>query len=278
MWATLLVIGFGAVGWGIGSARTPAGEEANLWSQVYLSGTTLFTLGLGDLAPDSTVSRILVVIEAGFGLGFLALVITYLPVIAQAFSRREVSVSLLDARAGSPPSAGEFFRRLDGAAHMETLLTLLDGWERWSAELLESHLSYPVLALYRSQHERQSWLAALTVILDITSLILAGDNEEAKPQARLTFAMARHAAVDLSQVLRTHPHQTTNRLPPADFEVLKSLDEGMLANARSEKLSELRMLYEANVQALSVYLLAPVPPWLPVDTPDAWKSTPWGVD
>ena len=119
-----------------------------------------------------------------------------------------MNVSLLDARAGSPPSAGEFFRRLGRTDGVESLVALLQEWERWAAELLEVQLSYPLLMLYRSQHERQSWLAALTLMLDVSALVLAGGVQEAQRAARLTFAMARHAAVDLSQAPGDEPCRT----------------------------------------------------------------------
>ena len=138
------------------------------------SGTTFFTLGYGDLVPTGTWGRALSVAEAGIGFGFLAVMISYLPVLYQAFSRREVTISMLDARAGSPPTAGEFLRRIGEApcpaARRFVGRTLLTDWERWAAEVLESHLSYPVLSYYRSQHDNQSWLATLTMILDTSSL------------------------------------------------------------------------------------------------------------
>jgi hypothetical protein len=212
MWAALLIFGFGLVMWGVGSALTASGSEAGFGSDIYMSGTTFFTLGLGDVTPDSALSRVLTIVEGGFGFGFLALVITYLPVLYQAFSRREVNVSLLDARAGSPPSAGEFFRRLNDGEPLDRMPEFLREWERWASELLELNLSYPVLTFYRSQHERQSWLASMTFILDVSSLVLAGAVPGHQRQARLTFAMARHAAADLSQ---TGHAPTCHRRPAA---------------------------------------------------------------
>jgi len=126
------------------------------------------------------------------GFGFLALVIGYLPVLYQSFSRRELNITLLDARAGSPPSAEELLRGV-GADH-EELTALLAEWERWGAEVLESHLSYPVLSYYRSQHDNQSWLAALTTVLDASALVMVGIEGACARQASLTFAMARHAS------------------------------------------------------------------------------------
>src|SRR6202023_993996 len=102
------------------------------------------------------------------------------------------NISLLDARAGSPPSATEMLRRHYRAQRIEDLVQFMRDWERWSAELLESHLSYPVLTYYRSQHERQSWLAALTTVLDTCALLLVGFEGISTPTVRFTFALARH--------------------------------------------------------------------------------------
>ena len=171
LWATGLIIGFGLVHWASGSMiKTPEGTPS-LWSYLYLSGTTFFTLGMGDIIPATTLGRGLCAFEAGMGFGFLALVIGYLPVLNQSFSRREVNISLLDARAGSPPTAGELLRRHSHDRGMEELRQLFHEWERWSADLLESHLSYPVLAYFRSQHDNLSWLEALTAILDASAFV-----------------------------------------------------------------------------------------------------------
>ena len=141
------------------------------------------------------------------GLGFIALVIGYLPVLYQAFSRREVNVALLDSRAGSPPSAAELLRRHAFEGGQEALITLLGEWERWAAEILESHVSYPILCYYRSQHDTQSWLSALVSILDTCALLISVIESPPSRQAQLTFVMARHALIDLGQVFRVQEHK-----------------------------------------------------------------------
>lgn len=282
-WAVGLVLGFGLLQWALGSRLHATTGGVNFGADLYMSGTTFFTLGLGDITPAAGVARLVTVAEAGVGFGFLALVIGYLPVLYQAFSRREVSVSLLDARAGSPPSAVEMLARgCDGDDDAgRALADLLQEWERWSAELLESHLSYPVLAYFRSQHEEQSWLAALAAVLDTCALVLSGiDGSSARRQAKLTFAIARHAAVDLSQVFGARsPDLKVDRLSAADFARLR----GRLADAgiplRDAELSEReltkqRRLYEPYIAALSAHLLMPLPLWLPESAHDAWKAAP----
>jgi hypothetical protein len=282
VWALSLVLGFAILQWAIGSALNDPTGPATFGTDLYMSGTTFFTLGLGDVAPQTTLARLVAVWEAGTGFGFLALVIGYLPVIYQAFSRREASISLLDARAGSPPSAAELLRRYGDGADADGLLQFLRDWERWSAELLESHLSYPVLAYYRSQHDSQSWLASLTTVLDVCALAIVGLEGAPSRPALLAFAMARHAAVDLSQIFGTPPRQPrVDRLPPAELARLRlilsaagiALREGADAD---QKLAELRGKYEPYVIALSDYLLVALPRWIPpAEAVDDWQTSVW---
>ena len=281
VWATAIVAGFAMMHWGLETPLNVAPGTAPFSTYVYMSGTTFFTLGLGDVTPMGAPGRALVVVEAGLGFGFLAAVISYLPAILyQAFSRREVSISLLDARAGSPPTAGELLRRHGN--DMRELRQLLYDWERWSAELLETHLSYPVLAYFRSQHTNQSWLAALTAILDTCALIIAGVNDGPTRQAQLTFAMARHAVADLAQIFARsrQPVLAPDRLPPASLSALRDMLRkagiALQDGAAEQKLRDLRQMYEPHVQRLSKHLLMSLPPWFPVTgTPDIWQITAW---
>src|SRR5437667_9198360 len=127
-WATAIVVGFAMMHWGLESPLNVAPGIAPFSTYLYMSGTTFFTLGLGDVTPMGAPGRALVVFEAGMGFGFLAAVISYLPaILCQAFSGREVSISLLDARAGSPPTAGELLRRHGN--DMRELAQLLYDWE-----------------------------------------------------------------------------------------------------------------------------------------------------
>jgi hypothetical protein len=189
----------------MGSPFNDSAQHRGFYSDLYVSGTTIFTLGLGDVTPQNPWARTLVILEAGTGFGFLAAVMGYFPVLYGAFSRREVSISLLDARAGSPPTAAELMRRHSQQGAEQSLAVLLIEWERWSAELLESHISYPLLCYFRSQHNNQSWLSAITAILDTSALLISGVRSQEARQAQLTFAIARHALVDLTQIFSLRP-------------------------------------------------------------------------
>jgi len=289
IWAVLLVATFALVFFAMGSPfrETFSRPDTTAWSEflsdLYVSGTTLFTLGLGDVVPKLPLARGLIIVEAGVGLGFVAMVIGYLPVLYGAFSRREVSIALLDARAGSPPTAGELLRRHGFDGGEQEMIALLAEWERWSAELLESHISYPVLCYYRSQHDNQSWLSALTAILDTCSLLITSVEETPVRQAQLTFAMARHALVDLALVFKLKSQKCwslpkPDRLPSSDFRRLCGLlsdTEIQLCGdpASEERLKTIRALYEPYAQSLAYYLGMPVSNWVA----EPKKTDQWGM-
>lgn len=281
-WAVGLIVGFALLQWALGSHFITPEHQVSFGTVLYFSGTTFFTLGLGDVSPLGAMQRTAAVIEAGTGFAFLALIIGYLPIFYQAFSRREQSVTLLDARAGSPPTASEFLRRHAEACNTGEIVTELRDWERWASELLESQLSYPSLSYFRSQHDNESWLAALTVVLDVCALILVGIDDLPKHQARLTFAMARHTAVDLSQVFSTpvDKHKIPNRLPPQELDRLRAALASANMRLRDDeqapkKLKELRALYEPYVWTLADFLVAPLPAWCAApDAVDDWQSSP----
>ena len=267
-WAVGLIVGFGLVQWSLLPGHAGLDE---LETSLYLSGTTFFTLGLGDVKPETPAARFSAMFEAGLGFGFLACIISYLPVIYAAFSLREVTILRLDVRAGSPPSAAELLRQHDHRGGEAELGELLRDFERWSAEVLESHLSYPVLCFYRSQHRDQSWLAALTTILDTCALLLVGVGQLEARQAPLTFAMARRALIDIAHIFRETDHDELpdppDRLPAGELDRLRALlhsDAPLLAGPDAdEKLRRLRATYEPTAYTLSVNLLMPLPPWLP---------------
>lgn len=286
-WATGLIFGFGLLQYGIGGHEQLGNEPITFGRILYHSGETFFTLGYGDIVPTTAGSRILSVFEAGMGFAFLGVVIGYLPVVYGSFSRREIQISMLDARAGSPPTAAELLVRLAGryadpVIEQRVLDEVLRDWERWSAELLESHLSYPVLSFFRSQHSNQSWLGALMTMLDVTSLVITGIEGVHPGQARLTFAMARHAAVDLAQVVNArYDPQEPERLTDAELTVLSQtlaaagLKFQDTVEAR-QKLTRLRGMYEPYLHASAKNLMVTLPPWRhPSKLRDNWQAGPW---
>ena len=167
---------------------------------------------------------------------------------------------------------GELLRQHGHRGDARDLDQFLRDCEQWTAELVESQLSYPILCLYRSQHRDQSWLATLTTILDTCALLAVGVEGIESKQSPMTFAMARRAMVDMSHLMGRgrsgfeleHP---PDRLPDAELERLRGLldpdarlREGSEAD---EKLRRLRATYEPSAHNLSRFLLMPLPPWMP---------------
>jgi hypothetical protein len=286
-WAVSLIFGFALLQYGIGGHEQLGNEPITFARIIYHSGETFFTLGYGDIVPTSSGARALSVLEAGMGFAFLGVVIGYLPVVYGSFSRREIQISMLDARAGSPPTAVELLLRLAGSSENPNIDQLvldavLRDWERWAAELLESHISYPVLSFFRSQHSNQSWLGALITMLDVTSLLLTGIEGIHPGQAKLTFAVARHAAVDLAQVVNArYDPATPERLTDAELGTLRQTLAAAGLKLRTgeeaeQKLSKLRSMYEPYLHGMARNLVVTLPPWQHAEKMrDNWQAGPW---
>ncbi len=276
LWALCLILGFGTLSWTL-QAHVP--HASPLADQIYMSGVTFFTLGYGDVVPHSHLARALSVSEAGLGFGFLALVIGYLPVLYQLFSRREAHVIQLDVRAGTPPTACTLLTRHSEPDGLLKLDELLREWEVWGSELLESHLSYPMLVYYRSQHDSQSWLAALAAVIDTCALILVGVEGTRSLQARMTFTMGRMVIVEMARSFGVSPsrYDGGDRLADEAYRrLVDDLGEAGLhwtdAPSAQSTLAALRATYEPLLDALAGRLLLTLPPWSASGTsPDNWQ-------
>jgi hypothetical protein len=291
MWAISLVAAFAFIYFGLHAPFTdplhPVTALGHLRTCFYVSGSTLFTLGLGDVIPANHITRFFIVTEAGTGLGFIALVIGYVPVLYSAFSAREMEVALLDARAGSPPTAGELLLRHRFKGGDAALNKLLAEWERWSATMLETHISYPILCYYRSQHDNQSWLSALTAILDTCALLITSVESPVQRQAQLTFAVGRHVLVDIGHVF--HREKAERKLSALPLTRLKDEEFARLCDLLGHagvsfcsdidvraRLDALRKLYEPHACTMAHYLRLDLPRWAPPlvnpAKPDIWTS------
>ena len=282
LWVALLMLGYGCLQWAAGS-HLAVGHNVDFGQDLYFAAATLVSTGPSGMAAQSTFARALQVLDAATGLAVLTIVISYLPSLYQAFSRRETTVSQLDARAGSPPSAGRLVVRAAERGGWAAVNSYLRGWEEWSAELMETHLSYPTLAYFRSQHINQNWLAALCTILDASALSVAAAPEGTVEEARFTFAISRHAIADLAYTFRVKPSEARqDRLPPADFDALIAELRAIGVELRDapedirKRLEYLRSLYEPYAVVLSDHVELALPPWLAPESPtDNWRTTAW---
>jgi hypothetical protein len=264
-WALGFIVGFSLLRWSL--------VGHGFLDQLYHSAASFLTMGQGETAG---LAKWITVAEAGLGFSFLGLVIGYLPVFYQSFARRELHISLLDARGGSPPTAAELLARQGEYARQ--LEHQLAAWEVWAADLLQDELSYPMLAYFRSQHLNQSWIGALVAMTDTSALVSLSATGELKHQAQATFAMARHALIDSSKVLGVEPGQTTSdRLSTAGLKRIRQIAKGTGTTLdprllHYERLAELRTLYEPYSKVLSDHLLMALPPWVPEEKPtDDWR-------
>lgn len=268
-WAILLMFGFGLLHWSL--QQLMSGEPTMTLAQAMnVSGDAFFTLGYGDVVPHHAAGRLLVIFEAGTGFGFIALTISYLPVLYQHFSRRDYQLVELAARAGTPPTVTALLAWHAAADDTDALVGWLRDWELWASDLVESHSAYPMLAFYRSQHEGHSWLASLAVLMDVCALLIAGDARGGPPQAEATFTAARRAlrvvtgslriAVPSPSAVPSGLRLEADLLPLAP--ALRAIWPGWLADARTEeRVARLHRTYRPHLQCLSAYLLLGLPEW-----------------
>lgn len=267
LWAVGLILGFGFLQYALQTGAS-ASLRASLPQQFYLSGDAFFTLGSQVPVIGSSGAHLLVFIEAGIGFGFIGLMVGYLPVLYHHFTLRDLQLIQLDARAGSPPTAATVLSRCGTEGTLDDLDAWLRDWELWAAELIESHSSYPMLAFYRSQHEKQSWLASLAVILDCCAVIISGVDNMSPLQAGGTFAAARRMLMEIGRSLGVKSLSEADvRLSKEAFKRLEILllASGFAWNLDSEVEQTMRQLqntYEPLLQGLSAYLLLPLPMWI----------------
>jgi hypothetical protein len=283
LWVSVMMLGYACLQWANGSHLGPMHQAVSFGDDLYYSAATMTTDGPAALTAQTGFARVVQVITSASGLAVLAIVIGYLPSLYQAFSRREATVSQLDARAGSPPTAGRLVVRSTQRGGWPALNGYLSEWETWVAELMETHLAYPVLAYFRSQHINQNWLSAMCAVLDACTFTIAAAPPGTVDSARFTFAIARHAVADLSYSFKVDTtRELADRLPEADLrDLLAQLHEvGVEPAADLEtiraRMTRMRALYEPHVNGLSERLALGMPQWLAPESPtDNWRTTEW---
>jgi hypothetical protein len=269
IWASLAVVAFAFIYHGLGSRFQEDGLPVSFGTLIYMSGTTFLTLGLGDVTSPDLLGRMFMVFESATGFVFLGLIITYMPLLDQAYASREVGGLLLQSRAGKPPSAVRLLRRYTGADRSQILRDNLREGEQWMAAILQSHLSHPVLCFYRAQHYGQSWLVSLTTIMDTSALLVVGGEGLVREQARLTYRMGLLLLTDLASALKLKvPTQVDSRLTESDLPALRAaLSSGGIAlrlgPTEGTELLRLNHRYDVYLHAMSRWLMITLPPWIP---------------
>jgi ABC-type multidrug transport system fused ATPase/permease subunit len=195
-WVLVLILGFGLLNLAFAPDFNP--PITSLGTAAYLAATSLFTIGFGDFVPTGPLTRMIGVVSAGIGLGTVALVITYLFSLYGSFQRREVLVTTLDARAGAPPSGLALLETCRRSDLLDELPELFAEWEHWAAEVLDSHVAYPILGYFRSTHDNESWLASIGAMLDAAVLIMTTVQDQPRGRAEMLVAIGVHLVEDVS--------------------------------------------------------------------------------
>jgi hypothetical protein len=255
VWTLGIMLGYGLLEWAVVGGSF--GTRMLASSGVFLSA---------EGPHGSTGGHVIGLLEAATGVGVVFIVIGYLPAVYAAFSRRETAVSQLATRAGSPPVAGLILHSAIGRQHWRELERELRDWELWAAELMETHLTYPLLGFYRSQHVNQNWLAALTAMVDVAAFVKATAPEGKVVAADVTYGIGRHALADLTIQYQLAP-RPTDRLTEQEFDHLYEIvematDDAVERGEAMERLAELRSAYEPNAEALARYLALDLPSWV----------------
>jgi hypothetical protein len=198
VWIGALVFGYGLVLYGIRDQIAPVPDS--FATTVYVAGTSVLTLGFGEFVAVGGAARLVVLVAGATGLGVVALVVTFLFSIYGSYQRRELEVVRLQATAGAPPSAVallEAFQRLDFPDRLPAFFVV---WQRWCAEVLDSHVAYPVLAWFRSSHDNLSWVSALGAVLDAACLVLTTIRGVPRGDAELVRRVGAHLVEDMSNL------------------------------------------------------------------------------
>lgn len=269
LWAAMVVAAFALIYHGLAPRFQAATGPVNFGTLLYMSASTFLTLGLGDVTSSDPIGRLFIILETATGYVFLGLIITYMPLLEQAYGSREVGNLLIHSRAGHPPGAIQLLRRYSGSDRSEVLRSNLREAERWMAETLQSHVSHPVLSFYRALHRGESWLVSLTTILDSCALlIVAGDGLPAV-QARLTLRMGIRLLKDLTDALAVAVDpQCQVRLTEERLPALLAALEGSrlplnLEPGATRELLRLVRKYDVYLVAFSAWLVTPLPSWIP---------------
>lgn len=262
-WMLAMILGFGLLMYALREGISPVPD---IGSAIYFAGTSVVTLGFGDVAATHGLTRTLSVLAGGLGLGVLALGITYLFSLYASFQRREILIVRLEARSGAPPSGVALLETYAAPELREGLAPFFSEWETWAAEVLDSHIAYPILPYFRSSHDDISWLSALGAVLDASALVLTLLPEGPRGEAMLVQRVGGHFVEDLANFFGW-PHRDLTLVEPSEFEEARERlaaagwEVDRLAGAW-DAFAQLRSGYAARLNEMALYWVTPPSMWI----------------
>lgn len=264
VWVTMLVIGYGCVFWALRADFAPGLHTFG--AALYFAGTTLLTIGFGDIVPRGPYARVVAVLTGASGLGVVSVTTAYLFAIFAAFQTREQFVVKTGARAGSPPSGVGLLAIASYAQVPGELNALMNEAQGWAATIMETHLAYPVLAYFRSSHDDISWIGTLGALLD-AALLLMTTVEMPCGQARIFYGIGGHAARDLASYFRVEVAECQVGIERAEFDrALDRLERAGYTLANRDvawaRFAELRATYASELSGLALRFEIPPMQWV----------------
>ena len=263
LWVTLLIFGYGTIFYGLRSQIKP---EPDYWNAVYFAGTSLLTIGYGDVVAADGIARFFAILSGATGFAVVAIVTSYLFALFGAFQQREVFVLTVGTRAGAPPSGVELLAAYSRLGIMQALPDLFSRAEIWTAQVLETHLAYGVLHYFRSNHDHESWVGTLGAVLDAAALMMTTVRDYPSGEARLMQALGRHAVHDLSDYLQL-PSGDGAGVERPEFDAARDrlIEAGLRCYDADDSwaaFSLLRSTYAARLNAMARYLDIPPAQWI----------------
>jgi hypothetical protein len=265
MWGTLLVLGYGAILWGLRGGLAPAIHSYG--PAAYFAGTSLTTIGFGDVVGRSAGTRFFSIVAGATGLAFFAILTAYLFALFASFQARETFVVMLGARTGTPPSGVDLLAIAGYTRTTDDLDPLMLDGQRWTAQVMESHLAYTVLAYFRSSHDYQSWVGTLGTLLDAATLMMTTIDGARDGQARIFYNLGRHATHDLSRHLGVPREPTSAGLERLEFENAcdRLTHAGYRLHDRDvawERFATMRETYAPQLNSLARFFEIPPLQWI----------------
>jgi hypothetical protein len=263
-WVSLQAIGFGLL---IHALRGDFHPRPGILGSTYVAAASLFGVGQSAFVPAGKAARLIIPIINATGLGTVALVITFLFSLYANFQRRESRVVMLDARAGAPPSGVTLLETYAQLQMLDRLPEVFSNWEIWSAEVLDSHLAYPILTYFRSSHDNESWISALGAVLDAATLMVSTIDAGPSGTAKMMVGMGAHLVEDISNQFNL-PHNGDIGVEREEFEDARERlaaagytlrDDADIAWA---KFTKMRGVYSSRLNAMAHAWATPPALWI----------------